>query len=307
MSEATVQVSDIRHEELCANCKKQPATTTATFGQTRGGDPITMLVCEDCAPVENPAPKKKRKKTKNRRAETDYTETVEALLYRTAGGTADQVARWLVQLSDDFEDRKVNRYDSALMVARKTLRTMREAGVVEAISVRRTWDRKRAMGRREDFYRLRREGDGVIDAALLADVDGDKAKAGYRRPWLGGGHTHAAHRNDFFLLLLEESEVLETIFVDPEACFSESHPSYPLVGYQLPQVDAGGEDKPERDNARRKYELVVPDGEMTVVWEDAMEYPPDASNDEDDLRATPDDAYAEDTDSYADTGEEVYA
>lgn len=70
--------------------------------------------------------------------------------------------------------------------ARTALRTMRVAGQVEALSVRPAWNRRahsRKPGRRVDYYRLKKEGDAIVEAAVLCGVDGTFAKKHYARPW----------------------------------------------------------------------------------------------------------------------------
>ena len=299
------------HEDtplVCEVCRENPAVKKAALGRTRSGREIVLSVCEGCEPIGpvETKQKRRRKKTKNRRAATDYSDMVLTILYRQAGGTADQVARWMLQLTDDFYYGRTDSYRAALEAARRALRTMREAGQVEALSVRTTWikgERGGKPGRRVDYYRLRREGDSIVDAAVLCGVDGTRAKKHYARPWMGGGHVHAAHRADLQLLFVEEAEHEEGIEMDPERCTCETHEEYPLIGAKLATVDAAGEDITGlRKNARRKYASVVPDAEIVVVWEDA-EYAPVAPPSG---GAYLDPAEA-DEDSFEQTGEEMYA
>ncbi len=309
MSEAATTTAGVPRdgaEKTCEVCGERPATTQATLGRTRSGVAIVLAVCEGCQPIESaeakPELKRRRKKTKNRRKATDYSDLVLTILFQQAGGTADQVARWLLQMTDDFDDRKTDSYRAAVEAARRTLRTMREAGQVEALSIRPRWDERYSNGRRIDYYRLRRESDSIVEAAVLCGVDGTKAKEYYARPWSGGGHVHAAHRSDLHLLLLEEAEVEEGIEIDPETCTCETYERYPLIGAKLPVVDAAGEDLTHlRKNARRTYARVVPDGEFTVIFEDAEPV----------VNGAPDNEYRDYEGSYEDTyeetGEEVYA
>ncbi len=316
MSEAatTTAVAD-GTKKTCAVCGKRPATTQATLGRTRSGVAIVLAVCERCQPIESaeakPEQKRpRRKKTKNRRKATDYSDMVLTILFRQAGGTADQVARWMLQLTDDFDYRKTDSYRAALEAARRTLRTMREAGQVEALSIRPAWA-STSRGRRVDYYRLRRESDSIVEAAVLCGVDGTKAKEYYARPWSGGGHVHAAHRADVHLLLLEEAEGEEDIEIDPETCTCETYERYPLTGAKLPVVDAAGEDLTHlRNNAKRKYARVVPDGEFIVIFEDAESVGDGGPRDEylnrGDYQGSHDYEGAYE-DTYEETGEEVYA
>lgn len=293
---------------VCEVCRENPAVKKVALGRTRSGAEIVLSVCEGCEPIGpvETKQKRRRKKTKNRRAATDYSDMVLTILYRQAGGTADQVARWMLQMTDDFDYGRTDSYSAALEAARRALRTMREAGQVEALSVRTTWmkgKRGGKAGRRVDYYRLRREGDSIIEAAVLCGVDGMRAKKHYARPWMGGGHVHAAHRADLQLLFVEEAEHEEGIEVDPEKCTCETYERYPLIGAKLATVDAAGEDITAlRKNARRKYASVVPDAEIVVRWEDA-EYAPEGG-------ATGD-AYLDPAESYEDSyeqvGEEAYA
>lgn len=266
----------------CEVCGERAAVKTATLGRTRSGAEIVLRVCEGCEPVVSvqtkTEQKRPRRRTKNRRPATDHSDLVLTILFRQAGGTADQVARWMLQLTDDFDYRETDSYRAALEAARRALRTMREAGQVEALSVRPTWsqgERGGKPGRRVDYYRLKKGGDSIVEAAVLCGVDGAFAKKHYARPWSGGGHVHAAHRADLQLLFVEEVEHEEGVEVDPEKCTSETHERYPLVGAKLATVDAAGVDLTAlRKNARRKYASVVPDAEIVVAWEDA-EYVPD--------------------------------
>ncbi len=302
----------------CEVCGERAAVGTVMLGRTRSGAEIVLRVCHSCEPIGSVEPKPeqkrpRRKKTKNRRAATDYSDMVLTILYRQAGGTADQVARWMLQLTDDFDFRETSSYRAALEAARRALRTMREAGQVEALSVRLAWSQgKRGSkpGRRVDYYRLKKGGDSIVEAAVLCGVDGAFAKRHYVRPWMGGGHVHAAHRADLQLLFVEEAEYEEGIEVDPLSCTCETHERYPLIGAKLATVDAAGEDLTHlRKNAKRTYASVVPDGEIVVVWEDAEGVPDGGSTDDEylDISAAPkseDGSYEE---HYDETGEEVYA
>lgn len=305
----------------CENCGKRKPTRKVEWA-TRGklGLPVAAWLCDECAAaaelVPQPEKRKPRRKTKNRRATTDFHEQVEEILYRQAGATADQVARWLVLMTDDF-DHRPKPYKAALEAAYRALRAMREAGVAEAIAIRRKWLGKKAgvagSGRREDFYRLKKDGDAVVEGALLADVDGTAAKKGYARPWYGGAIEHASHRGDVMLLLAEQAAAWG-VDIDPFSIYGETHPDFPLVGYELPRVDAAGVEKPARENASHTYERVVPDGAFVAVFGDAEESPSEGSGGEHD-RHDPDDRpdfdgspdYGGGSYEESETGEEVYA
>ncbi len=303
----------------CENCGKRKPTREVE-GATKGklGLPVAAWLCDECAAAAEREPEKRkpRRKTKHRRATTDFHEQVEEILYRQAGATADQVARSLVLMTDDF-DHRPKPYKAALEAAYRALRAMREAGVAEAIAIRRKWLGKKAgvagAGRREDFFRLRKEGDGVVEGAVLADVDGTAAKKGYACPWYGGAIEHAAHRCDVMLLLAEQAEE-EGVGLNPYAIYGETHPDFPLIGYELPRVDAAGVEKPARENASHTYERVVPDGAFVAVFGDAEESPSEGSGGEHD-RHDPDDRpdfdgspdYGDGSYEESETGEEVYA
>ncbi len=299
---------------VCEVCRENPTVKRAALGRTRSGAEIVLSVCEGCEPIgpveTKTEQKRRRKKTKNRRPATDHSDLVLTILYRQAGGTADQVARWMLQMTDDFDYGRTDSYRAALEAARRALRTMREAGQVEALSVRTTWmkgKRGGKPGRRVDYYRLRREGDSIIEAAVLCGVDGTLAKRHYARPWSGGGHVHAAHRADLQLLFVEEAEHEEGIEVDPERCTCETREEYPLIGAKLATVDAAGEDITGlRKNARRKYASVVPDAEIVVAWEDADYSPvaPPSGGAYLDPAESDEDSHE---DSFEQTGEEMYA
>ncbi len=317
MSEAIAATPQVSTRYPCEVCDLNPAVTMATLGRTRSGVEIVLRVCEGCQLIESvepkPGQKRRRKKTKNRRPATDYSDMVFTILFRQAGGTADQVARWLLQLTDDFDHRETSTYRAALYAARTALRTMRETGQVEALSVRPTWSqgkRSGKPGRRVDYYRLRREGDSIVEAAVLCGIDGAKAKKHYARPWMGGGHVHACHRADLQLLFVEEAELEEGVEVDAEKCTCETHERYPLIGAKLPTVDPAGEDLTAlRKNAKRTYASVVPDAEMVVAWEDA-EYVPDRGSTDDeyfDISEVSESDHGSYEEHYEETGEEVYA
>ncbi len=308
-------------KKTCEVCGVYPAVTAATLGKTRSGKAIVLRVCEACQPIEavvqksepKPEQKRQRKKMKNRRPATDYSDMVLTILFRQAGGTADQVARWLLQLTDDFDHRETDSYRAALYAARTALRTMRETGQVEALSVRPEWSRGARSGkpgRRVDYYRLRPESDSIVEAAGLCGIDGVKAKKHYARPWMGGGHVHACHRADLQLLFVEEADHEEGVEVDAEKCTCETHERYPLIGAKLPTVDAAGEDLTAlRKNAKRTYASVVPDAEIVVAWEDA-EYVPDGGAPDDeylDISEVPESDQGSYEEHYEETGEEVYA
>ncbi len=303
---------------LCENCEqREPALLVASPTKLgKAGLPLAVWVCRACAP------KRARRKTKHRRATTDYHEKVEEILYRQAGATASQVARWLVLMTDDFDGRP-DPCGSALEAAYRALRTMREAGVAEAIAIRRKWLGKKSgvagSGRREDFYRLNKDGDGVVEGGVLANVDGNAAKKGYARPWFGGAIEHAAHRCDVMLLFAEQASAWG-VELDPFSAYGETHPGFPLIGYELPRVDAAGVEKPARENASHTYERVVPDGAFVAVFSDAEGLPGDGSGREQNSPGDPDDrldfdgTYDDDDDeagsyeeSYEDTGEEIFA
>ncbi len=280
--EVKLEVEPGSKPSLCENCEVRQPTNLVRAGTKLGkaGLPLAVWLCSACTPAEpSPAelpkagslPKRPRRKTRNRRATTDFHERVEEILYRQAGATASQVARWLVLMTADFDGRP-DPYRSALEAAYRTLRAMREAGVAEAIAIRRSWLGKKSgvagSGRREDFYRLKKDGDGVVEGGVLADVEGVLAKKGYARPWFGGGTEHAAHRNDAMLLFAEQAQEWG-VEVDPFSAYGETHPDFPLVGYEKPRVDEAGEEKAARENARHTYDKVVPDGEFVAVFTEA--------------------------------------
>ncbi len=316
--------------DKCENCGERETVRTVE-GVKKGklGIPVAVWLCSACAgrapdsPLEGSpeklaqVPQRPRRKTRNRRATTDFHEQVEEILYRQAGATASQVARWLLLMTDDFDARPYPER-SALEAAYRTLQAMREAGVAEAIAIRRKWLGKKSgvagSGRREGFFRFKKNGDGVVEGAVLADVDGIAAKKGYARPWFGGAIEHAAHRGDLMLLFAEEASAAG-VDLDPFSCYGETHPGYPLYGYEKPRVDAAGEEKPSRENAQHKYETVVPDGEFVAIFGDAeglpdgdgqddghREYPRHDGTYEDSYRDTYEDTYEE-----RETGEEVFA
>lgn len=226
--------------------------------------------------------KRRRKRTKNRLAATDYAEPIQAILYRLGGCTFEQACRWLrLYLPDHFASAA-----SAENAAKRTLRMMREQGQIEAISIRRTW-LGRLKGRRETFVRLAlaRSGQAIVDGAIAAGESGKKALICYRRPWKSGGIPHASHRADYYLLLAEEAEVREDVYVDPERMYSETHPGFPFYGAKTEAVDSGGERLKLKSNARRKYEEITPDGEFFIEFLDSEDVPDD--NDEDDVLDEP--------------------
>lgn len=194
---------------------------------------------------------------------TDATEDVMMLLYKFGGGTTEQIGIMLLYLYP-------NRWQGSgsLVVARRTLKALREHGLAEGIYVRREWA-GRLHGRPEVFNRLRKAGggEGIIMGAVAAGEDGTQAFQNYRRVWSGGGIPHAAMRVDYFIELLKGADAAEAE-VDPEELRSETYGAYPLIGSRLPDVDAAGE--PRRRGARgtararRMYSRVVPDGEFRI-------------------------------------------
>ena len=294
---------------LCENCeRREPVRLVASPTEVgKAGLPLAVWVCRACAP------KRPRKKTKHRRATTDFFEKAEEILYRQAGATPDQVARWLLLTTDDFDGRP-DPHKSALEAAYRALSAMGKSGVAEVISIRRRWMGKKAgvsgAGRREDFYRFREGADGAVEGALLAGVDGAAAKRNYARPWFGGGIEHASHRGDVMLLFAEQAADWE-VDIDPFSVYGETHPGFPLVGYELPRVDAAGVKKPPRENASHTYERVVPDGAFVAVFGDAGETQDEGSGWGHD-REHPQDfgggtGGGEGSCDRSETGEEVYA
>lgn len=225
-----------------------------------------------------PAKRRRRKRTKNRLAATDYAEPIQAILYRLGGCTVEQAGRWLrLYLPDHFASAA-----SAENAAKRTLRMMREQGQIEAISIRRTWLGK-TRGRRETFVRLARarSGQAIVDGAMAAGESGKKALICYRRVWKSGAIDHTAHRADYYLVLAEEAEVREDVYVDPERMFSETHPGFPLYGAKTVAVDSGGEKLNLKRTARRKYEEITPDGEFVIEFQDVAVKPDQGDKDED--------------------------
>ncbi len=61
--------------------------------------------------------KRRRKKTKNRLAATDYAEPVSAILYRLGGCTLEQAGWWLYLCLPDHFVRKESAYEAARRTA----------------------------------------------------------------------------------------------------------------------------------------------------------------------------------------------
>ena len=269
-SAATIPVAP---KTMCMICDFREATIVKALGTNAKGKRLKIRFCDQCVPgfltgtdgASNG--RKPRKKTKNRIATTDYSETISAILYRVAGCTLEQAGRFLwLYMPDQFETE-----EAAYEAARRTLLVMREQRQVEAKSIRRLWlgDLKRH-GRRENFFRLStaRAGAAIIEGAVAADEDPVSALTAYRRPWKSGGLDHCSHRSDLYLLLAEEAMAREDVRLDVEGMMSETHPDFPYRGAKLPEVDAGGEKLVGlKKTARRKYEEVTPDGEFAVGFE----------------------------------------
>ncbi|MDP9438924.1 MAG: hypothetical protein M3P49_09285 [Actinomycetota bacterium] len=201
---------------------------------------------------------KARRRTRNRVATTDHSELVLGILYRMGGATVDQVA----SLMRHADPGRWSTHSAAYEAAKKTCRVLRENGYAEAVGLRRPWA-GRTEGRPESFHRLRKGGEGQVEGAIAAGAPGDKASINYRRIWSGGGVAHAAMRVDYVLSLLDGAEAAG-VDVDPDRTWSESHPSYPLVGSKLAPADAAGRKIKAKVTARRIYERVVPDGECEI-------------------------------------------
>lgn len=267
MSEATQTSPAETKKRVCAICKEAEATVRVRFGTTPEGQARMLSFCDEHAPeLEQPTvvqEKPRKRKTKNRLAATDYATTISAFLYRLGGCTLEQAAHWLMlYLPGQFPTES-----AALEAARRTLQVMREQRQVEVISIRRLWSGKRT-GRRENFYRLStaRSGAAIVEGAIAAEEDPVKALGAYRRVWKSGGIDHAAHRSDLYLLWAEETQHRDDIEIDPESMVSETNRDFPYYGAKAALVDNGGERIKPKNNARRKYEEVTPDGEYTGTF-----------------------------------------
>lgn len=271
-----------------------------------------------------------------------YAEDVQTILYKLGGCTTSQVARWLALLCPEIAERDRSARMRRVMthpdkrsmkpllppsyrLARAVLVSMREAGEVEEMRIRRAWTGTAQNGRLENFYRLSRARgqESALDAGLVAGVEPEDARAGYRRIWSGGAILHTAQRDDVFALLCAAGRSRDDneygILVDAGSVWGESHPDYPLVGARKEALDAAGRKKyatkrGEKQKASRytgrAYERVVPDGEL-VLRVPPLVTPSASNNDyepyQDIQDSTP--AREEYSDGWrcADSGEEEYA
>lgn len=219
----------------------------------------------------------RQKPAKNRLKLTDHTDDVMAILYRLGGGTVEQVGAMLMHLDPERWEESGS---GAHVAAQRTLRLLREQGLAEGVSLRRTWIGK-TDGKPETFYRLRREGGGkgiVMGAQAAQCVDATEALLHYRRAWSGGGIGHASMRVDYFSSVLDGARYPDAgAYVDPELVWSETHPSYPLVGGMLPDLDAAGQPRKRGSRgtapARRIYSRLVPDGQFEVEFDEGFSSP----------------------------------
>lgn len=270
---------------------------------------------------------------------TAYTDDVLEILYRQGGLTIDQVAGWLSILYPEIAERDaVARAQRAMIhpddrpkrwgrlpsyyAARQVLAALEDAGEVEPIRIRRTWlDGAASVGRLESFYRLSLTANqaAALEAGVVAGVEDDEARQGYRRNWSGGAISHTAQRSDLLAILCRAGLSTDGngigAVVDLDTVWGESNPDYPLVGAKLEAVDAAGKKKYDypasgrgkqkpSQHTGRKYERVVPDAELIItIFPNAIEPPVFDTPDDDRFRRAPEPSMPEPDHDYEDDDE----